>query len=536
MNTAIYFFGSMALFLFGVKFMGEGFESIVRYRLKNSFNRSNSSPLNYIIIGIVITILVQFSAVTTIMTVGLANSGVITLVQAFGIIMGANLGTTLKTTVYLYNPVVIVPFLSILGVFYYVFSKGKKNRDLSKLFLGLSIAILALRNVSDSVNGLKDSSVFMNFVDLYGSSWFILILAGIVFTVLFQSSSATMAIIMILVGQGVLQIDQAFMAIIGANIGTTSTTLVSSIGTGKDGKRAALMHLLFNLIGAIIIVPLSKYLINFTSSFVGGNVSLQTSFLHVGFNLITAILFIPFMNQMAKLVKLIIRDKESIVSIDKSDILDKRIINTPALADQQLISQIIKFAEVVKENVTLSIDSFINNDLSKTDEIKSNEELINYLEMNLVDFLVKLSTTEPDEKNQARFAAVHMMVADFEKIGDFALNICELTEEKIEKNVEISEDALTELRGIYSYLVESLNISIDSLRNNDKNLASTNVDIEKHIKQMNTEYRKNHIRRLNRGKCSAISGVMYLDLLSTIERIGDISSSISRSFIRDVAI
>lgn len=526
----------MALFLFGVKFMGEGFESLVRNRLKTNFDGKKVSPLNYIVIGFIVTLLVQFSAVTTIMTVGLANSGIVSLIQALGIIMGANLATTIKTTIYMYNPLFLVPLISILGTVFYVFSSAKRYRDLSKIFIGISIAVISLSNVSNLVKSLKDSLVFLDFLRAYGSSFLILFLAGIIFTIIFQSSSATMAIIIALVGQGLLSLDQAFMVIAGANIGTTSTTLISAIGGGKDGKRAAFMHLLFNILGAILLLPFSGLLIKLTNYLGQSNLSFQASLLHVLFNLITLIILIPFMKLVVEFTKFIIPDKEYIIGMEKSKLLDKRIINTPAFAEQQVLNQTLRLAELAKDNVRLVMDSFINDDVSREEEIRKNEDLINYLEINLMDFLVKLTAKELDEKNQGRFSAIHTIVDDLERIGDITLSMFNLTIEKVNKKAEISEEAKKEIKAMYSYLMESLNIAYDSLRNNDKNMASTNVDIERHLNEMHSLYRQNHIKRLNRGKCSPLSGILFLDFISYIENIGNISAAIIESFIKDVAV
>ncbi len=535
MFTVFNFFGSMALFLFGVKFMGEGFESVLGSRLKAGFRLEEKKPLSYVILGLLVTVLVQFSAITTIMTVGMVNSGIITLMQAMGLIIGANIATAIKVPVFLLNPYIIMPFFAMAGTLLYVFSRGKKHRDLSRILIGLAVASISLENIHYLFSGFKGNE-FMSVLGVWGDSLGVIFMLGLIFSIILQSSSATMVIIMALASAGMISPRQAFFAIAGANIGTTSTTIVSAIGGGTDGKRAAFLHFFFNLTGAVLLLPFSKQIVRIADFLDGNNLGMNAAIMHILFNAITGIIFLLFMKQAVALSKILIRDRKSDVCVIKSDILDRRIINTPALAEQQMINHTLKLAETARENVRLSMESFIESDSSLFFEIDKNEDTINYMEVEIVDFLVKLSAAETGEDTHSRIAATHQMIADFERIGDLAVSIRNLASEKIDRNVTISPDAMTELKAMNSYMMEAINIVIDSYRNGDKNMASQMVDISRKTKEMQEKYRENHIKRLNRGKCTPFSGILFLDVISTAETIVNLAAGIAQSVIKDLAL
>lgn len=309
--NVVNFFAAVAMFLFGVKLMGDGLESASKSKLKEVMNKLTKNKFSSVIAGVVLTMIIQFSSATTVMTVGMVNSGIINLSQAVGLILGANLGTTIKNQIIVFNPQFIVPFITIIGSFLFIFGKDKKKKDAAYIFMGFAIVVLALGLISSSVKGLNDTETFRRLLDTLGTNSIVAIILGIVFTVLFQSSSAIMVILIALSMKGAITLDLAFPIILGANIGTCSTAMISAFRTNDDAKRAALINLLINLIGSIIAFPLRTPILHIASLLApSGNVEMQIANTHTIYNLFTVIIFYPFFTQLIKLSKLIIKNQK----------------------------------------------------------------------------------------------------------------------------------------------------------------------------------------------------------------------------------
>lgn len=530
------FIGYLAVFLFGVRILGEGLESIARGKVRETVRKLTNSKIGAIMFGLMLTVILQFSAATVILTIGMVNSSAINLVQALGIIIGANIGTTLKIPFIIFNPYIIIPAFMVLGLSYYMFSRKKSHRDLAYVFLGIGLLFIGMHQMSLIMTGLKDSPFFTSMFSTISQNAFVGILVGIITTVLFQSSSATLAVLVSLAGTSGLTLAAAYPVILGANIGSVAPCLISAAGTGRDAKRTALMHLMFNVFGAVIMFVLSSFITGSVERLTPQNTAVRITLIHTLFNVITGLVILPLMNKVVDLSGVIIKERKTDVELTDSTVLDNRILNSPTFAEEQMVKQTQRMTDLARENIKASVEYFLTEDDTVVEKIKSNEEFINYLEVQITGFLVKLSTSKLSEKDIGKMAATHHMIADIEKIGDLAINIMELGDEKIQKNVIISEDAEEEIRAIYSYVIEAVNVAFDSYRNSDKNLASSIYDIEKKINEMEKEYRDSHIRRLHRGKCSAHSGILFVDLLSNLERVGDHTVNIAESVIKNIVI
>lgn len=530
---AMSFISSVALFLFSVKLLGEGLESAAKTRLKDIMGHLTKNKISSVVAGTFLTIIIQFSSATTIMTVGMVNSNIINLAQAAGLILGANLGTTIKSQILVFNPQVLVPFLIIIGTILYLSSNEKSKKDISYIFMGCALVVVSIEMISNSVVSLNSSDSFKYLLDAMGQNHLYAFFLGIAFTVLFQSSSAVMAILIALSLKGSITPNLAFPIILGANIGSVSPTLISAFKTSRDAKRAALIHLLINLIGAIIFYPLSPVILKLSGWLSPmGSSGIQIANMHTIYNLLSVIIFYPFINQLIKLSGIIIGERNKEIELTNSNILDKRLMNSPTYAETQIIQQTIRMSEFVKENVRLSFEALIDSDTSSLDRYKTNREYLKYISTQVKGFLIKLSTSEIGEKDQTKINASHNLIIDLEKMSDKADNLIELAQENVNNENNFSIDAKNEIKGLFSYVMEGLNIAFDSYRNSDKNLASTIYNIEDHINKMEKEYRDSHIQRLNRGKCTAISGVIFLEAISNLERIGDRATNFSENVIK----
>lgn len=517
--------GGLGLFLFGMKMMGDGLENAAGSKLKFILEKVTSNPLKAVGIGAVVTALIQSSSATTVMVVGFVNSGLLNLVQATGIIMGANIGTTITAFLVSLHVDALVPVLLFTGSMLMLFSKAKKRRDVSSIVLGFGIMMLGMSLMSDAMYPLRDSEMFRNLIISLGHKWYLGLLVGLGITLLVQSSSATTGILVALTTTGSITIQIAFPLILGANIGTCITALLSAITANKTAKKAAVIHLLFNLTGAIIFLPLGSVLVSIVTAIAPENIKYQISFIHLIFNVSNTLILLPFAGTLIKLANGIIGEDAAAAT----EILDRRLLQTPTIAEGQVILETVKLAELARKNVQLSTEAFLNNDLTHHDLVIKNEARINEVTEIITNFLVELSSSDLDVNEFKRIGNTYHVINDIERIGDHAENIMELAVERNNKNAEITEEGRVELENIFSFTDQAMNAAIESYRNNDIETANTINETERMIDKLQKEYRNAHISRLNAGKCTALAGILFLDLISNLERIGDHSVNIAET-------
>lgn len=516
-------FGGLGLFLYGMKLMGDGLENAAGSKLKFILDKVTANPISSVLVGTLVTILMQSSSATTVMVIGFVNSGLINLVQATGIIMGANIGTTTTAFLVSMNIDNLVPLLIFSGTVMFLFSKAKKRRDVASILLGFGILMLGMSLMSDAMYPLRDSETFKNLILTIGTKWYLGVLIGLGITMLVQSSSATTGLLVAMTATGGINIQAGFPLILGANIGTCITALLSSITANKMAKKAAVIHLMFNVIGAVIFLPLGGYLISIVTAMAPDSIKLQISFIHLIFNVSNTLVLLPFSGLLIKMANRIVGEEE-----DKaSEILDRRLLQTPSIAEGQVILETVKMAEMAKENVRMATEAFINNDLKDSDLVYRNEARINEVTEIITNFLVELSSSDLDVNEFRRIGDTYHVINDIERMGDHAENIMELAEERNRKNVEITPEGQEEIKAIYSYTELAMTTAIESYKNNDKVKALSIEQAEKRIDELQKEYRDAHIRRLNAGKCSALAGILFLDLISNLERVGDHSKNIA---------
>ena len=519
----IWLFGGLGLFLYGMKMMSDGLESAAGNKLKFILEKVTSNPLSAVIVGAIVTALVQSSSATTVMVIGFVNSGIMTLVQATGIIMGANIGTTITAFMVSFDIDLLVPILLAIGATMILFTKVKRRRDIAMILLGFGILLLGMNTMGDAMYPLRDSPAFNELIISISGNWFLGILVGLGITLLVQSSSATTGILIALTRSGNISIEAAFPIILGANIGTCITALLSSITANKTAKRAAIIHLLFNLIGAIVFLPFGPLLIQLVKFISPSSVMLEISFIHLIFNILNTMLLLPFAGILIRISGWIVGPEEAM----PFEILDRRLLQTPSIAEGQVIKETVNMAELAKNNLKMAVEAFINDDLSKVKEVFETEKRINQLTEILTEFMVELSGSDLDIAEFVRIGDTYHVINDIERIGDHAENIIELVEEKVEKGVKISKKAKVELAQIYDYTITALDTAIESYRTNDIEKALSVSQLELEINSLHKRYRDTHIRRLNAGKCSPIASIMFLDLLSNLERVGDHAMNIA---------
>ncbi|NME84031.1 Na/Pi cotransporter family protein [Clostridium sp. SM-530-WT-3G] len=527
-EVIIQLMGGLGLFIYGMKLMGDGLENAAGERLKNILEKVTSNRLLGVGIGVIVTAVIQSSSATTVMVVGFVNAGLMSLAQAAGVIMGANVGTTITAQLVAFNLEQVAPIFIFVGAALIMFAKAEKRREIGNIILGFGILFTGMSLMSGAMKPLASSPVFSELLVSIGEKWFIGIAAGAAITALLQSSSATTGILIALASTGIIDINIALPIIFGCNIGTCITALLASIGTNKNAHKAALLHLIFNLVGTIAFLPLLGLLAGFVEFTSPEDVSRQIANAHTVFNVINTALLLPFIDYIIKFINKVIPNDEEVEKVG-TKYIDDRLLETPVIAAGQVVKETIRMANMAKKNVELSMKAFTDEDESLIKKVYDKEKIIDMLEESITAYLVKLAKCDLSDKEKDIVASTFHVIIDVERIGDHSENIAELATEKINKRLKYSKSAIDDLCEIYNSVVKALEISIDAYVNRDIEKAKNVEKIESKIDEYERDYRHKHIQRLYEGKCNAYAGAIYLDLLSALERIGDHSTNISES-------
>lgn len=530
--------GGLALFLFGMNTMGSGLEKLSGGRMEKLLEKMTSSTFKGFLFGAAVTAIIQSSSATTVMVVGFVNSGIMRLSQAIGIIMGANVGTTVTSwllsltgiqgesvVMKFLQPVNFSPVLAVIGIGLMMFAKSVKKKDTGSILIGFSILMFGMNTMSSAVKPLADVPEFTNILLMFSNPVFG-ILAGALLTAVIQSSSASVGILQALSTTGAISYATAIPIILGQNIGTCVTALISCIGAKKNAKRAAFVHLYFNIIGTVVILSLF-YGINaivnfeFLSEYV--NVA-DIAIIHSVFNIAATAVLLPFSKLLEKLACITIRDKDT---QDDMPFIDPRFLNTPAIAVAQCKSMTVKMAKLAIDTVLNAFKVLNHYDEKLAKTIMDNEEKVDAYEDVLGTYLVQLSSKNLTVRDSTETSRMLHDIGDFERLSDHAVNVLEVAEEMEEKRVTFSDRAKEELSVLESALTEILNNTMEALTNDDYTLAERIEPLEQVIDKIIAELKLRHVKRLRDGKCTIELGFMFSDVLTNCERISDHCSNIA---------
>ncbi|WP_102049946.1 Na/Pi cotransporter family protein [Pygmaiobacter massiliensis] len=543
--SAISLAGGIALFLYGMSIMGSGLEKLAGGQMEGILKKLTSTTLMAVISGAVLTGLIQSSAATTVIVIGLVNSGIMQLSQAIGVIMGANIGTTVtgqiirmsdlsgdSLVMQLLKPTTIAPIVAFIGAILYVFFKAPKKRNIGQIMLGFGILFTGMFTMENAVAPLRESELFLSmFAKLQNP--LLGILAGALVTIAIQSSSASVGILQALSTTGVVTWGSAIPIILGQNIGTCSTPLMAAIGASKGAKRAAMVHLYFNVIGTIAFMGI-LYGVKMTIGIPFWNEVMNRGDIanfHTLFNVVTTLLFLPFTKVLAKLAMLTIPDSETEQQDSEMPILDERLFNSPAVAIQQAHSAVEKMASHARANYAVAVPLLFSHDLEIITQVNAREEIIDKLEYYIANYLVKVSDHDPSEDNSHVVSELFAMITEFERIGDYSINVVERSGEIFDKEIVFSASAKEELMVLDAAIKEILELASDSFRRGDIRLAERIEPLEETIDTMCEILHHRHIERLKSGKCAIESGVVFLEIITNLERIADHCSNIAARLI-----
>lgn len=512
--------GGLGLFIYGMNLMGDSLQKAAGKRLREILGFLTKNKFMGILLGTVVTMIIQSSSATTVMVIGFVNAGLMNLSQAFSVIMGANIGTTVTSQIIAFRLTDIAPVAVAIGVALKLAFKTSKKKDLADIVIGFGLLFVGLNMMSQGLIPLQSSPVFAEMIVKLENP-ILGVLVGFLITTVLQSSSATMGILQATAMQGLIPFPVAFTIILGENIGTTTTAMISSIGASKNAKRAALLHFLFNVIGSIIFLAgLRIPVTNLVQSLTPNDIVRQIANAHTIFNLTNVLIQVPFANFHIKIVKTLIKGEDTVE--EKSlKYLDVRMIETPSVATNQLFKEIDRMFEFAESNIILSNDALVNKKFDLIDKIYSIEQTINYLNEHITEFIVRLNKTEISDEQRALNDIFLYALSDIERIGDHVKNINDSALTSNDENISFSDVASDELNYMFSLVLENIKVAKESFTTLSQDDAKLIYKIEDEIDKLEETYRNSHIERLSDGTCDIKSGVMFLDVISNLERVSD---------------
>ena len=535
--------GGLALFLYGMNVMGDGLEKVSGGKMEKILETLTSNPLKAVGLGAAVTAVIQSSSATTVMVVGFVNSGIMKLSQAVGVIMGANIGTTITSWILslsgiqsdnffiqLFKPTTFSPVLALVGVAFLMFAKSEKKKDIGTIFIGFAELQYGKESMSGAVKPLADVPEFTGILTRF-SNPILGLLAGMILTAVIQSSSASVGILQALCVTGAVGYSAAIPIIMGQNIGTCITALLSAIGAKKNAKRAAMVHLYFNIIGTVVFMVLF-YAINAVVQFPFMNQAANAAgiaVVHTTFNVFATLLLLPFSKVLEKLAILTIRDKEE----DKKEteatgmeLLDSRFLDKPALAVEQSRRVAVEMANKVKDAINTSIGLIEHYDSEKAEQVLAEEEQVDRYEDELGTYLVKLNQKDLSVHDSHSVSIMLHCIGDFERISDHGVNIMESAQELYEKGLKFSDKALEELRVMEHAVEDIVDIAYQVYENQDVQLAREIEPLEEVIDELSKELKYRHIQSLRAGECTIEMGFILSDVTTSLERVADHCSNI----------
>lgn len=535
--------GGIALFLFGMHTLSASLEKLAGGKLETWLEKATSRPIKGVVLGAIITAVIQSSAATTVMIIGFVNSGLMKLSQAIGVIMGANIGTTATSWLLslqsisgsdgfsflnLLKPTTFTPVLAVIGVILIMFTKSDKKKTIGMILAGFAVLMFGMNSMSSATAGLAENEPFCNILMMF-SNPVLGVVAGAVLTAVLQSSSASIGILQsIAISTGKVTYSVALPLLLGQNIGSCVTALISSVGANKPAKRVAFVHLYFNVIGTVVFLSIF-YLLNAFISMPFMEESLNAvgiAVIHTGFNVLATALFMPFTKQLEKLACLTVRDDSNDEKLTPM-LLDERLLKTPSVAIEQCRNVCIRMARLTQETLKMSMEVVTTYDAKKCAEVIDNENAIDIFEDKIGSYILKISSKDLSENDSKIVSSMLHTIGDLERISDHAVNIVEAAEEMHSKKIKFSQQALRELPVIVNAVSEILDMSINAFINNDVNLAKNVEPLEDVIDQLRSDLKTRHIERLRNGKCTIELGFILQDLLTNFERVSDHCSNIA---------
>ncbi|WP_455104650.1 Na/Pi cotransporter family protein [Peptostreptococcus sp.] len=530
MNIAISLIGGLGMFLYGMNVMGDGLQKAAGEKLKKIIEMLTTNRIMGVLVGTLVTAIIQSSSATTVMTIGFVNAGIMSLQQAVGVIMGANIGTTVTAQLVSFNIEKYAPIAIGIGMVFWFFTKKKNIKNISEILIGFGILFVGMNFMKEAAAPVSEMSQVHDAMLYLSKNPVLGILAGFLITGTIQSSSASIGILIVLASQGLLPITAALPILYGDNIGTCVTSLLSTIGASRNARRAAIMHLCFNVIGTLLfIIVLSKPIIALVTSIDPTNVPRQIANAHTLFNVVNVIVLLPFSTYLVKLATKLVpyTEDEDLENIHTTKFLDERILETPSIALSNTVDEVIRMASRSTRALNSAYDAVKTFSHERREKTFEYERMINTLQLDITNYLFALSTRNLSDIERIKADVLFHIVNDIERVGDHADNIAEISQFMEDKKVIFTEDARNELDTIFELASKNFYDSITALKTSDFELAATITEREREINILEQNARNSHMARLHAGTCSVEAGIYFLDIISNLERISDHSINIT---------
>ena len=528
------FLGGLGLFLFSIKYMGDGLQKAAGDRLRDILDRFTTNPLMGVLVGIIVTVLIQSSSGTTVITVGLVSAGFMKLRQAIGVIMGANIGTTITAFIIGIDVGEYAYPIMALGAILLFFFRKSTIQNIGQVLFGFAGLFIGLELMSGGMKPLRDWQPFLDLTVDMSDAPILAVIVGAVFTLIVQSSSATVGILQGLYAEGLIPLEGALPVLFGDNIGTTITAILAALGASVAARRAAATHVLFNVVGSVIflifLVPFTNYMV-WIAGVLGLEEKMQIAFAHGTFNVVNTLIQLPLIGVWAWVVTRLIPGEDTTIEY-KPKYLDPSLISqSPSIAIGQAKQEIIRMGEYSVQGLQEAMQHINKYDKKHVNTVAQIEEAINSLDQKTTEYLVSISKKSLSGHDSKVHNILLENIRDIERIGDHMENLIELTEFIENNGAQLSEEAMQELNDMLELVVETVSLAIQSLDQLDVEAAKQVLANEDQIDQMERKLRKNHIVRLNNGICTGYAGVIFVDIISNLERVGDHATNIAQSVI-----
>ena len=533
------FLGGLGMFLYGMNIMADGMQKTAGSKMSSFLGMLTNNRFLAVALGALITAIIQSSGATTVMVVGFVSAGVLNLSQAVGVIMGANIGTTITAWIVsmsqlgdafeVMKPGFYAPAIIGIGALLLVFAKSQKKKTIGEIMIGLGLLFIGLDFMSGSINPYTDAPIFARAFEILGGNPLLGMIIGALVTALLQSSSASVGILQTLAMNGIVTTNAAIYITLGQNIGSCVTAMLSSMGGSRTAKRAAVMHLTFNVIGAIVFGSIGFIFFSLRPAFAASNINaVQISIFHTIFNLSMTTLLFPFADVLVKISGMVVKEKveEEPVAEDAETAatlkhLDERIFESPAFAVETAALEVVHMGQITYENVVRAIDSVLTVNSDEVETVFKTEQTINNMEKMLTEYLIKVDNLSLTEKQKKVVNNLFYSVSDIERIGDHAENLAEQAQYMVEHGLQFSTTGMDDLKSISGSVLKSFQYAIDARQNGNMEAVRKVSQYEDDVDSQEEELREKHIERLSAGECKASAGVVFLDIISNLERVSD---------------
>ncbi len=533
------FLGGLGMFLYGMNIMADGMQKTAGSKMSSFLGMLTNNRFLAVALGALITAIIQSSGATTVMVVGFVSAGVLNLSQAVGVIMGANIGTTITAWIVsmsqlgdafeVMKPSFYAPAIIGIGALLLVFSKSQKKKTVGEIMIGLGLLFIGLDFMSGSINPYTDAPIFAKAFEVLGGNPLLGMLIGALVTALLQSSSASVGILQTLAMNGIVTTNAAIYITLGQNIGSCVTAMLSSMGGSRTAKRAAVMHLTFNVIGAIVFGTIGFIFFSLRPAFAAANINaVQISIFHTIFNLSMTTLLFPFADVLVKISGMVVKEKEEKEPVVEDaetaatlKHLDERIFESPAFAVETAALEVVHMGQITYENVTRAIDAVLTVNSDEVETVFKTEQTINNMEKMLTEYLIKVDNLSLTEKQKKVVNNLFYSVSDIERIGDHAENLAEQAQYMVEHGLQFSSTGAEDLKSISDSVLKSFQYAIDARQNGNMEAVRKVSQYEDDVDSQEEELREKHIERLSAGECKASAGVVFLDIISNLERVSD---------------